>query len=300
LERPAPVERSQAAPLPTAATITASPLDLAAAEMVDQQARIEAAVEALFGRLARDEALSANERLFLRQHAPPNATTSVHKFEAWLSSCTARVRAVLDLQAAAGSVADREQARQLEKTTAAKLATEGQQIEQQIAALQEQLATLAAAARKAQVAVERREQAVRDLQKDTLQPPRIKEQITVIYRANEIDRREFLRAESRLKSIVGLLALNPDVKEELERISDYAHGQQAFGGKRLSDTVFPRERVSPRDIALPEFKPDEWQRHLAVLRAEAAEHRATIARLEPINRRTAEEVRQLRCCLVPK
>jgi hypothetical protein len=285
---------------PITEPITEPPLDPATAEMVDMQAKIELAVEALFGRLARDEALTANEWLFLKQHCPPNAADNVHAFKRWLDGCTSRIRAVLDLQAAAGSAADRAAAAAAAESARQRQAEQGPPIQEQITKLQAELQALADATAQAERDVQRREQAVTSLQIEHLQPPRIREQIAVIYRANEADKRAFLKAEGRLESIVGLLALRPDVKEQLAQIDAYAHGENVFGGGRLSDTVFLRDPPSYGDVRLPTFQPDAWARHCDVLRAETEQHRATIAYLEPINKRVAEEVRQLRCFLVPK
>jgi hypothetical protein len=298
LERPTAkaVLPDEPRPEPTAE----SPPDPATAEMVDQQAKIELAIEALFARLARDEALTANERLFLKQHCPPNAADNIHAFTRWLDGCTGRVRAVLDLQAAAGSVADRQAAAAAAEEARQRQAEQAPPIQEQIAKLQAELQALADATAQAERDVARREKAVADLQIEHLQPPRIREQITVIKRANDSDNRKFLNAEGRLRSITGLLRLDPSNKDQLAQIDAYAHGCVLFDGSRLSDTVFYRGPFVPKEIRLPEFKIAEWNRHCDLLRIEAEQLREIITSLEPINRRVAAEVAALKCFLVPK
>lgn len=281
---------------------TAEPSDPVTDQMVADQERIEHAVEVLFGRLAADQPLTANERMFLRQHCPPDAAANVHAFQRWLDGSTARVRAVQQLQAAAGSEADRGAAAEAAELARQRQAEQSPALQDQIAKLQADLQALAGATAAAERDIQRRAKAVEDLQLDHLLPQRIKECIAVVFRTNEQDKRKFLDAESRLRSLVGLLALNPDVKEHREQISNYAHSCPTIGDGRVSDLVFLRDpyRQGSKDIRLPEFQPAAWAAHCELLKIEAEQHRATIAALAPLNARVAAEVAALKCFLVPK
>jgi len=280
-------------------TIDAPPPDPQTAELVQANARAERAVEDLIARLARDENLSGDERLFLRQHAPPAETTSDVAFSKWLAGQVARLRSIQQLQSAAGSAADRQHAADDLQAARQRQAEQAPAIQEQIRRLQDQLATLAHAVAKCDNTVTRQDRAVEDLQKQTLLPQRIRESIQAVKRTNATDRAAFVKAEGRIKSLAGILALDPTDAYQREQL-------RLICGRETNSVLYnkifpPHNGVSKiNSDGGRDFCPEAWEQHKQVLRAELLDCQEVIEKLGPTNRRAAAEVAALRRYLVPQ
>ncbi|NLY02894.1 MAG: hypothetical protein GXY83_43135 [Rhodopirellula sp.] len=279
-----------------------APLSDSTAELVATRWRLEQAADELLAKMANGVVLSAGERQLLKSVAPPNATTSGNGFQKWLSAEASRIKSIRELQATSGTRAERQRAEADLDAARQRQAAESPGLREQIARLQGELSALAHAVDVAARDIQRREQAAEALQAHRLLPSRIQEQIKVVKHLNEHDRQAFLHAESRSKIIAGLLAYDPAIAAGRAAILQYLEGPlRTPDGRRLQDVVAPfhepynRHQDNPRDI-----QAGEWAKHCDVLRAELADCAATIQRLEPINHRVAEEIRQLRQYLVPK
>ena len=278
----------------------AEPLSAFSAGLINQARANEIGAEELFDRLSRGQDLTADERLFLRSVAPPEALRFSTSFERWLINQAARIRATRDLQAVAGSVADREQAAAQLEQARRERDDRAPELEAEIARLQAQLNELDNAVATAERDVDRRAAAVEALQQDGRLPVRVKEMIGEIHRRYRAEKQGVLQAETRLKAIDHLLAFDANNAADLVQIRDYVAGQKSPDDRQLNEIVFPQEPYRPGSSGKPRFQTNEWAKHCDGLRLEAEQHRATIARLEPVMQQVAEEVQNLKRFWVPK
>lgn len=279
-------------------------MDSNLASLVAQQEQLARAAEELFAKLAAGDELSAGEWSLLRAAGPFPGGTEAHSrnaFNEWLAKHTGRLRTVRGFQQLAGSVADREQARQRAAETAATLATEAPRIEQQIAELQAKLATLAGDAKQAQAAVDRREHAVVSLQEERLLPGYKLDEIAQAVRRQKSEfRGELAGFRGRLRSIEAVLAIDPGNRDGANAVRLHVEGNLDLGGdtvSRLTRFFEIREggaAQSRHEVAVRTVRLGPWRQYCDSLRSEAEPIKARIAELIPLEEAAAAELEKLR------
>ena len=268
--------------------------------MVDRREADEIASEQILAKAARDEPLSVGERLFLRSVAPPE-TKSTPAFDKWLRGQTQRVRNILGHQGVAGSGADRAAAAERVGAARERVDSESPAIQAEIARLQGELAELAGAVRSAEADVERRESAVAVLSDQRHLPPRIREQITMLKRTFEPDKRRWLRAQSDIRALSGALALDPSTAKGREDIINHLTLMPHPAGGTWKDRVSVLEHppYTPSDSNPRRFDHVEWAAYCSIISARLVDLKAEIAELAPLQESHRAEVAALAAYLVP-
>lgn len=266
--------------------------------VADRREREETA-EVLFRKLADDEPLSAGERRLLKTVCPEAVAQSPHRFETWLKGEAGRRRAVSELQAAAGSGADRQADVARLAEAQQRQSEQAPELSRQIEELQARLNALAAAFREAADDVHRRNQAVAHLRQERLLPAFVAEELRLLEQSTAPARHERETLLTRVKGIEGICAW--DVKGNREQIEVYARGVNTPTGT-LSDVVFPRTR-KPTPFGgfdLRSIDQAAWSAHLDDLRREADRARQRLAELGDPDSEIAAEVEALKNYWVPK
>ena len=322
---PSPAESTATAiaeiPKPTkkpVAKATPTPLDDDLDEIVQQQGRLARAAEQIFARLADGAEPTPDERALLRQVGPqPTGSDRRDRaaFNKWLDRNVGRLRSIRELQDQAGSVADREAAKQAADTASKRYADEAPKTEKKIQELQDRLAELANQERKTQATFERRESAMKRLTEERLLPSFVQDVLRSL--RDEHNKRfgiELTKSETRLSVIEAVLGFNPD--RDFETIRLHIESNVSLGGDTISrlDRFVERRRYTEDDQdrfaqrnrnPLPasffngKIKLAEWQHYCNELRQEAEQLRQRIVELKGIETEAAKDVEQLKSYYIP-
>ena len=268
-------------PLPPASDLVA--------EEIERERRLAVAREELVFRrhelLAEGQDLSAAEYRLLQTGCPrvPGQNDYEYRqtFGEYLNREANRVQTILSLQGRAGSPADREAADALAEKTQRKLDVESPELEQRIRELQEQLSALHLAANVAKTAASDRHAAVSELKGEHLLPSFVRDEIAAARRVDEGDfGAELRKLESRIRSLRGLLDIDPENPVDLEVIKHHVSGNRHFGNDELEclKSVFEfSTEQRPGGVAhrFGAIRPEVWGKYLDEIRVEleAAESR---------------------------
>jgi hypothetical protein len=158
------------------------------------------------------------------------------------------------------------------------------------------------ARRAAEGDVERREAAVAVLMERRHLPPRIREQIAMLKKSCDPDKRFFLWAESDIKALSGALLLDLSTAEGKHRIECHLSGvPHPSGVGTRKDRVFPLEHppYTPMDANPRRFDHVEWAAYCSIISARLVDLEAEIAELAPLQDKHRAEVQALAAYLVP-
>ena len=308
VERPAPVESKPQAVAPPKQI----EVDELAAQLGREEIAFQKAAERIFDRLP--ESWTPGDHAILRRVGPRPGGSPSHdrnSFQRWLGEQTGRLRVVRAQQAVAGSVADREQAKQRADEAAAEFARRGPEIEAEVARLQSQLADLAQSAKQAQGVVDRREAAVVALQVEDRLPAWVRDELHAVQRRHVAEfKSELAQARGRLRGIESVLGIDPESATGAREIELHVAGGVHLGVDTMgrlrrffTDAVYESAESSGKP--LPMFtcrkpKSSEWAAYCRTLRAEAEPIRQRIAELEPLEMEAAAELTELRSFYVPR
>lgn len=307
------VEDLPAPPMPAEAAVdvVAEPVEPAAedtppleispdtARHVAEHRELERACDELFARAAEGHILTADERGLLKRLCPDSSKPI--RFERWLEKQIQRVKTIREMQAVAGTPADREAAAGRLADAEQQRATEGQQIEAELARLRQRLSALDGAVATARADVDRRERALSGLREKHLLPQHIQEELRVLRQSTAKERSEFERCQNRVRAINVICGWNP-AGADREKAMEHVFNAYTPLGVRLLDQCFPlRDGVHEPGNANPRvFRQAGWDQYLQTLRAEMAECLDTMSRLESVNARVAREAALLRDHWIPR
>jgi hypothetical protein len=192
------------------------------------------------------------------------------------------------LQRQAGTGAERKAARVARDEAAQKLAGEGSRIREQVEALQRELVALERSAAETAAVVERQSTAVAALHDPAFLPEPHRSRYEAGRQAWERDWGIPARsARLRSDALQAIAKLNPDDRDELQKIHDHCTGSsdsatRAITAVRTESQSSPFVQVSRPGNALLRVTIDRaaWQRHVQELQVEAEQAIAEAERLE--------------------
>lgn len=272
--------------------------------LVHQQEQLTKAAETLFSKLAGGGELSSGEWSLLRSAGPHPGGTPSHDrsaFQRWLDGNVGRLRTIREKQQRAGTAEDRAQARTAAELAAAELAAAAPRIEQQIAELQEQLATLARNAKVASDQVRQQEQAVEALRQVDRLPAWIQDELKAANRRHVAEwKRDLVSAQGRIRTIEAIVGIDTSAPDAFRTIELHVGSTPTLGvdnRSRVERFFTFRRVVDPETKTSSEritgLKRGEWDRYLDTLRAEAEQVKIRVEELLPLKEAAEAEIEQL-------
>ena len=225
------------------------------------------------------------------------------------SEALRRLGRLRKLQATAGSAADRAASEARRNETASRLAEHGPRLRDEIDRLQAEVSKLEAAAAGAAADLERRAAAVETIQTDpTLLSPARRVTFEFLRRRWEETYSGPARcARLRSDALQAIAKLNPDDRDELQKIHDHCTGSsdsatRAITAVRTESQSSPFVQVSRPGNALLRVTIDRaaWQRHVQELQVEAEQVIAEAERLERKGAEPRKELDEMLASLIPE